>query len=275
MKSGHYLQFENLELEYLTYGTGEKILFAFHGFGLHASDFEVFEKVFGRHYTMYCFNLFHHGESVYPEERIEKNTFTKHEFREMFSAFIDQLPVEKVSVMGYSLGGKIALMFPEIFPEKTESVWLFAPDGIKKNIWYYLATNTWLGRHAYKYFLEHPELFFAMVHGLEKTGVINEKLKKFALNNLTEKEQRDLVYRVWLTFKDTNPNMRLCIQNIRRWNIPVYQFFGKNDKVIKPKLGDWLSKKIGQEDRFHILPMGHRLLNTKTAEYIEELGVLK
>ena len=274
MKSSNYLRFENLELEYLTYGTGEQILFAFHGFGRHAKDFEVFSKVFGEKYTIYAFNLFHHGDSKYPDERVEKNTFTKHEFKTMFDQFFKEKNITSVAIMGYSLGGKIALMFTEIFPERVASLWLFAPDGIKKNFWYFVASNTWLGRSVYKYFLENPGLFFFMVNGMHQTKLINDKLKKFALNNMDEKEKRELVYKVWLTFKDTNPNMKVCIQNIRKFHIPVYQFFGQNDKVIKPKLGEWFSQKIGQESHFYVLPTGHTLLTEKTARFISDSGLV-
>ena len=253
MSSNNFLEYGDLKLEYTVFGTGNTPLLAFHGFGRHANDFEVFEELYGKKYTIYAFNLFHHGKSKYPDERVEQNTFTKHEFRGLFSKFFIDLKVEKAAFMGYSLGGKIALMFTEIFPEKVESLWLFAPDGIKKNIWYFIASNTVIGRSVYKYFLENPTLFFKMVNGMHKTKLINDKIKKFAMNNMDEKEKRELVYKVWLTFKDTNPNMKLAIQNIKKFNIPVYQFFGKNDKVIKPKLGDWFSKKIGQEQNLLLL----------------------
>lgn len=274
MNTSKFVTSGELKLEYITFGTGPTPLLAFHGFGRHAKDFAVFEELYGKKYTIYAFNLFHHGESEYPQERVEQNTFTKHEFRALFSSLFASNNIDKMAVMGYSLGGKIALMFTEIFPEKVESLWIFAPDGIKKNIWYFIASNTMIGRSIYKYFLENPQLFFSMVNGMHRTKLINDKIKKFAMNNMDEKEKRELVYKVWLTFKDTNPNMNMCIQNIRKFNIPVYQFFGKNDKVIQPKLGDWFSKKIGQEENYHILQAGHLLLTSKTVKYITGLDIM-
>lgn len=273
MNTSKFLISGKLKLEYLNYGNGATPLLAFHGFGRHAKDFKVFETLYGDKYTIYAFNLFHHGNSEYPEERVEQNTFTKHEFREIFNSFFIEKSINKAAIMGYSLGGKVALMFTEVFPYKVESLWLFAPDGIKMNFWYFIASNTMLGRSVYKYFLENPQLFFSTVNGMHRTKLINDKIKKFALNNMDEKEKRELVYKVWLTFKDTNPNMKMCIQNIRKFNIPVYQFFGKNDKVIKPQLGDWFSKKIEQEENYHVLQAGHLLLTTKTEKYIKELGL--
>ena len=274
MSNKQFISHNNLKLEYLTYGSGNIPLLAFHGFGRHAQDYQVFEKLYGNKYTIYAFNLFHHGNSQYPGDRIQSNTFTKTEFKIMFSDFIKSLNTPQVAIMGYSLGGKIALMFTEIFPKKIESLWLFAPDGVKMNFWYLAASKTIIGRSVYRYFLENPSLFFSMVNGLHKTKLINDKIKKFAMNNMDEKSKRELVYKVWLTFKDTNPNMNLCIHHIKEQNIPVYQFFGKNDKVIKPKLGDWFSKKINQPKNYHVLQAGHLLLTQKTCKYIDELNIL-
>lgn len=261
-------------LTYTTYGFGDIPLLAFHGFGRKSSDFEVFTPLFGEKYTLFSFNLFHHEDSEYPAERIEENQFTKKEFEEIFKIFFRQLGTSQVAVMGYSLGGKIALLFAEIFPEKIESLWLFAPDGIKKNIWYTIASGTTIGRCVYKYFLENPQLFFKMVNGLRSARLINDKIKKFALNNMTQKHQREQVYKVWLTFKNTNPNMRICIRNCRHYNFPVYQFYGRNDKVIPPKIGKKFSKKIKQKRNFHVIPAGHQLLTAQTCRFIEQLQIV-
>lgn len=274
MGHSQFITYNNLRLEYLTYGSGSTPLLAFHGFGRHAEDYLVFEKLFGNKYTIYSFHLFHHGNSHYPEDRIHANTFTKNELKTIFSNFLQTLNKPKVAIMGYSLGGKIALMFTEMFPSQIASLWLFAPDGIKMNFWYRMASKTMLGRSIYRYFLEKPKLFFSMVNGLHRTKIINDKIKKFALNNMDEKSKRELVYKVWLTFKDTNPNIRICTQHIIEYQIPVYQFFGKNDKVIKPQLGDWFSKKINQPENYHILQTGHLLLTQKTCKYIEQLDIV-
>jgi pimeloyl-ACP methyl ester carboxylesterase len=274
MINSQFIEHNNLKLEYLTYGNGSIPLLAFHGFGRHAQDYQVFEELFGNKYTIYAFNLFHHGNSQYPSERVESNTFTKTEFQQLFELFFKEINTQKFAIMGYSLGGKIALMFTEIFPKQVESLWLFAPDGVKLNFWYIVASKTAVGRGVYKYFLENPGLFFSMVNGLHKTKIINDKIKKFAINNMDEKEKRELVYTVWLTFKDTNPKMNRVISNIIQNKIPVYQFYGKNDKVIPPKIGNRFSRRINQTENYHILQAGHQLLTTKTSSYIKELGIL-
>lgn len=275
MTKSNFHTHQNLSLEYYKFGSGLTPLLAFHGFGRHAKDFKAFISTFGNKYTIYAFNLFHHGNSKYPENRIEHNTWTKDEFKILFSSFLKEHSIDNMAIMGYSLGGKIALMFPEIFPQKVESLWLLAPDGVKMNLWYFFASKTKIGRSIYKYFLHQPQLFFFMVNSLRNAKLINDKIKKFAMKNMDSQAKRELVYKVWLTFKNTNPNIRLCVYNIQRHQIPVYQFYGRNDRVIPPSIGKSFSKKLKQEHNFHILNSGHQLITDKTSNYIRDLKIIK
>ena len=132
MDKGKFLELGQLKLEYYTYGTGKTPLLAFHGFGRHAKDYKAFETLFGEKYTIYAFNLFHHGVSEYPEERISQDTFTKHEFKQLFAKFFSENKIEKTAIMGYSLGGKIALMFTEFFFRKSRITLAFCSRRNKK-----------------------------------------------------------------------------------------------------------------------------------------------
>ncbi len=265
----NFLTYNDLTLAFKKFGTGPKVALAFHGFGQSSDEFRIFKPILGNEYTIFSFDLFHHGKSAFPENRIEKDTFTKAELKAIFDLFFEQNPCTRTLVIGYSLGGKISLIMVELFPTKIKRLWLFAPDGIKKNFWYHFASNTFVGNRIYKHFLRNPDLFFTMVDSLHKAGLINEKLKKFAFNNMDDAEKRELVYKVWSTFKKVNPDIRKVASLIRENNIAVCQYFGKYDKVIKPGLGKWFAKKIGQENRLFILEAGHVLLTEKTVDFIK------
>ena len=46
----------NYDIEYFVYGTGNKILLAFHGFNNHAEDFKIFGNTFGNEFTIVAIN---------------------------------------------------------------------------------------------------------------------------------------------------------------------------------------------------------------------------
>ena len=126
----------NLALEYLTFGKGSNIILAFHGFGRKAEDFLLFEKILEEKYTVISFNFFHHGNSSYPNDRIEKNTLSVEELNDFFEYFLKEKNISRFSLMGYSMGGKICLSLLEKFANRIDDIFLFAPDGIKINFWY-------------------------------------------------------------------------------------------------------------------------------------------
>lgn len=260
-------------LEYSTYGSGQKPLLAFHGFGQHADVFRVFLPLFGERYTIYSFNLFHHGNSQYPPGRIKENTLTKDEWSELILAFTEHEKIDQYGLLAYSLGGKLALMLAEMCAHQIDMMYLFAPDGIKKNFWYYFASNTAVGKSSYGYILDHPAFFFKLVTWCRKTGLINRKVERFALQNMDSHEKRQLVRDVWLTFRKTNPNMKKVIEEVKLHQIPVVQCFGKYDRIIPPRLGSYFSRAINQPDGFYVIPTGHDLLSEKTVRFLQKKGV--
>ena len=262
----NFVEHNALKLEYKHYGNGSKVIFAFHGFGRHAIDFKVFQPQLENNYTIYAFNLFHHGKSQYPKDRVDKNTLRKEEWLAIIEKALNQLQIDKITLMGYSLGGKLCLQLVELMPQRIEHILLYAPDGIKKNFWYYFASNTALGQKGYRFMLKNPQLFFKTVSFLKKTRVINEKIRKFAINNMDSAKKRELVYTVWLTFKETNPNIKKVASNIQEYNIAVDQFFGRYDRVIPLKLGIYFARLIDQRESLHVLEKGHSLLTADVAE---------
>lgn len=254
-----FLTVGELEVEYLCFGEGKELLLTFHGFGRKAEDFLFFEKVWGERYTIVSINLFFHENSVFPIKRIVSDPLRQEELEEIADTFLMLFKRERLSLAGYSLGGKLALLLCELMPQKVDALWLFAPDGIKINLWYLIASSTYPGRKTYAYFLSHPELFFKTVEYSHKIGLVSNKIKKFALNNMDSYSKRKLVRDVWLTYRLCNPNMKVLSAFIREFNIPVFQFFGERDNIIRPSFGIAFAKKIKQEKNLHVLPLGHKL----------------
>lgn len=252
---------KHAKLEYHIYGSGKKPMLAFHGFGRHASDFKPFASKVGTDYTLYAFNLIHHGNSSFKQSRNDSAPITKKELATALGSFTKELNLTKISVCGYSLGGKIALSSLEIMPNRIDEIWLFAPDGVKVNFWYKLATNSVIGRKTYRYLLESPHAIQSLMNFSTKLKLVHPRLKKFAEHNLGSDRQRELAKTVWLTYRKLNPNMDEVKSIIVEKEIPVYQYYGKYDRVIPPKIGRDFSKSIGQSQNFFELEKGHALLD--------------
>jgi pimeloyl-ACP methyl ester carboxylesterase len=254
-------------------GNGSETILAFHGFGRHAKDFIVFEPLLRANQRIISVNLFAHGKSVFPEERIDKNPITKSEWHQLLSVFLTHLGIEKFHLLGYSMGGRICLTILEIMPQKILDFLLIAPDGLKLNWLYRFASGTMLGRKIYRSIIDRPRWLFVLAKILNKTGILNDKLHRFVHVHLDTREKRQLVYDAWLIYKKLFPNLELVAQAIIECQLRGNLIFGEYDSVITPRLSERLTKKTGTQVKTHLIKTGHRLITVDTAAFIRQQGI--
>jgi pimeloyl-ACP methyl ester carboxylesterase len=135
--SSRFLNFHNSTLHFTILGNGPEHLLMFHGFGQDNNSFDSLSKLLSPLYTVYVFDLYFHGQSVWGDD---EKALEKKRWKEIIQHFLLENKIENFCVAGYSLGGKFALATLEAFPEKTRAIILLAPDGIKTSFWYSIAT---------------------------------------------------------------------------------------------------------------------------------------
>lgn len=263
-----FVSYHKFKLHYLEFGEGEEYLLAFHGFGCSAEDFKIFEESLGKKYRIISFYLFHHGLSEYPQKRIEKHTLRNRELKAIINTFLEEKNIDRFSLMGYSIGGKIALACMEYFSEKINSVYLFAPDGLKPSPWVKLVTGFKPGKAAYKFIIKHPSLFFSFIGFLKDKKLLHERLYKFVKTQMESEARRLQIFKVWMTFSRIKPDLKNIQKILSDYKINMHLFFGKYDRVIQPKTGRRFVKLMKGRAKLHIIYAGHRLVSEKTNNYL-------
>lgn len=262
-------RYQNFSLEYLTIGSGEKVVVCFHGFGRKAEDFEVFQSLIKPNQRIVSINLFAHEGSVFPEERIYNKPLLTSEWKELLEAFFKAENIEHFDMIGYSMGGRIAMKTLELMTERVDSLLLIAPDGFKINPLYRFASGTVLGKWIYRKLIDNPKPLFWIADTAHKLKLINDKLHRFVYVHLDSQAKRQLVYDAWLIHKKMFPdlkNVAHIVNNGKRFNM----VFGKHDSVITPSLGKKMSDIIGSDKHYFEIEAGHQLINERTAKFLEE-----
>ncbi len=260
----------SLDLAYRTFGSGALPLIAFHGFGRTGQDFSVFEQALGDRCTIHAFDLPFHGESPSPVERAQR-PFEPNELRDYFTAFADSIGAEKFVLMGFSLGGRIALSLLETMPERIPQAVLIAPDGLKTRPWYRaLASSAW-GRARYRSFIERPERVHRIASMVRTTGLMTDKMHRFIIGQSDSFAKRELLHNVWLSFRHIEPDLEKVAANARRHALPITLVFGAKDSVIKPELAARLQPKAPDHITTVILDAGHQLLTEDLAGRLRTL----
>ena len=170
--------------------------------------------------------------------------------------------------MGFSLGGRVALSLYQTMPKKIEKIILLAPDGLKVNSWYWLATQTWLGNKFFAFTMKKPHWFFGLLNLLNKVKLINASIFKFVKYYIGDAEVRRLLYARWTTLRKIKPDLQKIKDLISKNKTPVRLVYGKHDRIILSSVGEKFRKGIEEHCTMTVIHSGHQVLHEK---HIEEI----
>ncbi len=251
------LVYRNATVSYLKFGSGPRPVVCFHGYGEEAASFAFFEKYTGGQFTFYSIDLPFHGKTNWKEEMV----FTPADLIAIVDAICPG--PEKRVLMGFSLGGRMALGLLQETPEKTERLVLLAPDGLKVNFWYWLATQTWAGNRFFAFTMKKPGWFFGFLKLLNALKLVNASIFKFVNYYIGDKTVRQLLYQRWTNLRKIKPQLPLIKSLIRENDIPVRLVYGKHDRIILSAVGEKFRQGIDHQCTLVVIHSGHQVLHEK------------
>jgi pimeloyl-ACP methyl ester carboxylesterase len=260
-----YIDIGKERLHHLKWGSGKKLLLAFHGYNNEAGIFSMFSAYLGREYTILSFDLPHHGSSKWTKDQL----LTRDDLVTLVNTARDEYNVTKVSLLGYSLGGRICLTIIELLPAVIEKALLIAPDGLVAQPFYYFLTHTYLGRKIFSNFLHAPKYLFYITDWLHKKRWTDAARHRFVTYYLGSEESRNFLLQVWPGLKDIVPNRKKLATSIRQYNIPITIYMGAHDHIIPPSYGYRFSKGLDSV-QVRVLEKGHRVFDYDNAREIAQ-----
>lgn len=269
LPESHYLVFRSSKIHYTRSGLGSEWLFCFHGYGEDAHSFSMFNQLLGNRYTLIAIDFPFHGKTDWQEGLILEPT-------DLIS-IINQIKPENqpMNLMGYSMGGRVALQLLQQIPEQIIQLLLVAPDGLHNNKWQWLSTRTLIGTRLFAYSMKNPGWLLKIVDLADKTGLYNKSLTKFVHYYLDTEAQREILYRRWTTMRKFRPIKGLLKKNIVAYKVSVNLVFGKYDQVILTKHGRQFSYQSEKYIRVTEIEAGHQLMKEKYAPLMSSLLVDK
>ena len=263
----HFISWHSSSIHYYRMGHGPEWLFCFHGYGEDAGSFALFEPLVKDQFTLIAIDMPFHGKTDW-KEGLSLNI-------EELISIIDLIrPArQSFSLLGYSMGGRISLQLAEQIPQQINRTVVAAPDGLHKNKWQWLSTQTRIGNRLFEYCMQHPFWMLQLIHFACKTRIIDQRMQKFVLHYLNGKDQRAALYKRWTTLGKLRPNLALLEASIIKYRIPVRMLFGKYDNVILTKHGTHFAEKCKGFVTVKEVEAGHQLLREKYAATIAAMLV--
>lgn len=264
----NYLQekfeYRGCSLAYLKAGTGSNYLLAFHGFGQNHAAFSLLASELALDETLISFDLFFHGNSYWP---YEDDPLTKEFWSELLQQFVKQNNIGNFSIIGYSLGAKLAFASLEAIPEKVKALYLIAPDGIRENFWYRVATHPLIAKSLFKSLIKKPDRFLTIIQLAQSMRMINSPVARFAKSQMDTDEKRERVYRAWMVFRKLNFNMNRVAEILNARAVSSWVLVGTADRIITPETVRPLTRKV-KKINIKLIATGH---NNLIAESVKEL----
>jgi pimeloyl-ACP methyl ester carboxylesterase len=260
--NGRYdVQFKTLHghrRAYVKVGTGPALLLL-HGLGCDHTTWEPVIESLSRRYTVIAPDLLGHGQSDKP-----RADYTLGGYANGMRDLITVLGIDKVTVIGHSFGGGVAMQFAYQFPERTERLMLVASGGLGPEVSPAIRAISTPGFHQVMGMLTLP--------GVRQAGVAG--LHLLARSPLKLTRDLDEVAGIYDTFKD--PAARHAIRHVVRavvdWHgqivtmadraylteaMPMSVVWGRDDRVIPVRHAN-TAARLAPGARVEVIPdAGH------------------
>jgi pimeloyl-ACP methyl ester carboxylesterase len=265
----HYITHKNSSVHYRQFGHGPKLLFCFHGYGRESYTFSFLEKTLGNVYTIIAIDIPFHGLTEWKDELIFKPQYLTQFILDIRSAFKKENI--KFSLLGFSMGGRIALYLTQLLPEQVERLILLAPDGLSFNFWRWFGSETWIGSRLLHYTIHHPAWIIWVIDKAESWKVISRSMADFIKYYIYDEAHRIMLYQRWISMRKFSPAIGKLRHLIVKNGIRVRMLFGAFDRIIPFKGGEKFKEGIEVFATLEVVEAGHNLLTEINARKIGEL----
>ena len=266
-----FLTYKKSRVSWYCFGNGTQAVICFHGYGEKGNYFSFLEKYSGEQFCFIAIDLPFHGETEWKEGL----DFRWEDLRDIISEVTkdkNQISNNKITLLGFSLGGRIALSLYQAIPDKIKKVVLLAPDGLKVNFWYWLSTQTLIGNKLFYATMKNPGWFFGFLKLLNKTGIVNASVFKFVKYYIDNAEVRHELYSRWITLRRLRPDLSKIKSLIMLNKTPFRLIYGKHDRIILSKRGEQFRKGIENYSTVAVIESGHQVLHEKhAAEIVDKI----
>jgi len=254
-----------------------RVVIAFHGFGRPLEEMGNYLPLYPEGTAMLSVGLCHHNGSTAPEGD-EPPVLEPELFQSALDSWVDSLvsePGERPSraLLGYSLGGRIALTLFERNPEAWSGMILLAPDGFRKNPMYRFAVETRLGRATWAWTDRHSDAVRSWIRALRRMKIIPTHLEHFALHHTQDHAMRTLVAKTWKTHRAFWPTLqgsRNAWASSTDQSGSVHAVFGNRDAIIPWAWSKPWRALASKHVHFLQIDCGHVMRHPDTVECIAQ-----
>lgn len=250
------------------FGVGERLLICLPGFGTERSIFHFLADHLPDQTCMAALDLPWLGESTAPDAF---QAWTIEDWNSLWEKIMAHFPAcTTITLLGFSLGARIALHFYAHSQQAIDQLVLVAADGLKLHPLYRFCVKTALGRFIFKKTMRHPGWILRVLRILSTLKLIGKAPYRFVRSQLEGAATRQMIERVWLGYASLRQDRKKMVAEAQAGQTAWHLIWGEQDQVIRPKFGKAFARQV-PGTTLKLVKGGHFLLNRPSQELINTL----
>ena len=255
-----------MELFYRHFGNGQKIIIL-HGLYGSSDNWQKIAKSLSINYSVYSLDLRNHGNSPHSD------IFTISSMAEDLHEFVTDKKISKTSIIGHSLGGKVAMEFAAKYPEFLDKLIIvdIAPRKYLENEFTERSNHKFIINYLknvdLKQFTSRSDALNAMSK-IDSTG----RLKFFMMKNIKRNKNGSLSWKINIkaiadNLTDLLNNYELKLSDIK---CPIMFVKGEKSEYLTEKDFNFIKKEIPNA-KFEIIKDATHWLHAEKPELFLEI----
>ncbi len=233
----------------------------FHGFGQTGEMFEPIKSSLGKIYKIYSFDFPFHGLTKWEETK----PFTKTEMIHFLEEFMMIEGYSRISLMGFSMGGRVVLSLLQDISDKLDEVFLISADGISERIYYRKALANKIGDKFFRQMLRHPNILINSTKACSKIGLTKKYVADYVSRYISSKRRREKIYQIWLSMSTFRSDLKKVGKAVKQNHLKVYLLWGKRDRILPVALAHKLKAAV-PECELNLVDGGHFIVDERLNE---------
>ncbi len=235
---------------------GPQLLLAFHGYSNSSALFSELAHAVAPQFTTLALDLPGHGATKWADGEVLDYAA----LRRILTKICADHGVGKLSILGYSLGGRVALSALAAAPEKVASLTLLAPDGLRTHPFVSYVNDSKAGALLLNDVYKNPGRYGKLLSLLRRRKLFSENKYQFFQHHLSNVASHTMLRTSWQALRKLYPKSDTLRKIFAQNGVPVHLFMGVHDPVISLRKGEYFTALFPQNVRLHKLQKGHRLL---------------
>lgn len=265
------IDFLDISLAFTEVGNGENILLCTHGY---KQKKEIFTQLFDdvpKGWKIVAFDQPMHGASRWESRHL---LFDEVFFSLLWEKLLALYPNAKWYLMGFSMGGKTAMMLQKTAPIPIHKMLFIAPAGIITHPLTHFFSYHYLGSKLFTFFLKKPHFILPIFEYLNEKKLMRPFSYRFAKAQFEPKENREYMLEFVPIYRKFHFDFEKYAQFLTSHQIEVYVLWGENDEVLPIKQAHYLKKHLPNVHLTILAERKHNMIETHrelVAEWVQNI----